>query len=112
MLKGTVQVKDGMLYTVISYEDENGKRKQKWEKTGLIVKGNKRRAEALLNERIEAFEMKTKNIDAEEQKQDIPFSQFMSNWLAMVRCSIEVTTYGSYQYFIEKRINPYFDNWV
>ena len=109
MLKGTVQNKNGMFYTVISYEDENGKRKQKWEKTGLAVKGNKRRAEAILNERIEAFEMKMNNIGDEEQKQDIPFSKFMSNWLAMVKCSIEITTFGSYQYFIEKRINPYFD---
>ena len=78
MLKGTVQNKNGMFYTVISYEDENGKRKQKWEKTGLAVKGNKRRAEELLRQRLEEFEMKMNNTGDEEQKPDIPFSKFMS----------------------------------
>jgi len=109
MLKGTVQNKNGMFYTVISYEDENGKRKQKREKTGLAIRGNKRRAEELLRQRLEEFELLQKQPPDEETKKEIAFSKFMSNWLTMVKCSIEITTFGSYQYFIEKRINPYFD---
>ena len=92
---------------VISYTDKDGKRKQKWQSTGLTAKGNKRKAQELLKERIDELEM---TLEREEtQIPDMPFSQFMSNWLTMIKPTVLITTYGSYQYFIEKRINPYFD---
>lgn len=107
MVKGSVQEKGGYLHTVISYTDKSGKRKQKWQSTGLAIKGNKRKAQELLKERIDELEM---TLEREEtQIPDMPFSQFMSNWLAMIKPTVLITTYGSYQYFIEKRINPYFD---
>ena len=107
MVKGSVQEKGGYLHTVISYTDNDGKRKQKWQSTGLTAKGNKRKAQELLKERIDELEM---TLEREEtQIPDMPFSQFMSNWLAMIKPTVLITTYGSYQYFIEKRINPYFD---
>lgn len=107
MVKGSVQEKCGYLHTVISYTDKDGKRKQKWQSTGLTAKGNKRKAQELLKERIDELEM---TLEREEtQIPDMPFSQFMSNWLAMIKPTVLITTYGSYQYFIEKRINPYFD---
>ena len=53
MLKGNVQEKRGYLHTVISYKDENGVRKKKWQSTGLTAKGNIRKAEAILKERME-----------------------------------------------------------
>ena len=107
MVKGSVQEKGGYLHTVISYTDNDGKRKQKWQSTGLTAKGNKRKAQELLKERIDELEM---TLEREEtQIPDMPFSQFMSNWLTMIKPTVLITTYGSYQYFIEKRINPYFD---
>lgn len=107
MVKGSVQEKGGYLHTVISYNDKDGKRKQKWQSTGLTAKGNKRKAQELLKERIDELEM---TLEREEtQIPDMPFSQFMSNWLTMIKPTVLITTYGSYQYFIEKRINPYFD---
>lgn len=107
MVKGSVQEKGGYLHTVISYTDKDGKRKQKWQSTGLTAKGNKRKAQELLKERIDELEMTLER--QETQMPDMPFSQFMSNWLAMIKPTVLITTYGSYQYFIEKRINPYFD---
>lgn len=107
MVKGSVQEKGGYWHTVISYTDKDGKRKQKWQTTGLVSKGNKRKAQELLKERIKEFEITLKQ--EAEQKPDMPLSEFMSGWLAMVKSTILITTYGSYQYFIEKRINPYFD---
>lgn len=81
MLKGNVQEKRGYLHTVISYKDENGVRK-KWQSTGLIAKGNIRKAEAILKERMEAFELELKQKKSDKSNEDILFSKFLSNWLS------------------------------
>ena len=47
---GSVQEKNGRFYFVINLYDANGKRKIKWISTGLTVRGNKRKAEAMLHE--------------------------------------------------------------
>ncbi len=107
MVKGSVQEKGGYLHTVISYTDEDGKRKQKWQSTGLSVKGNKRKAQDLLKERIAELEMKL--ADKAGDRPEIPFSHFLSNWLLMIKPTVLITTYASYQYYIDQRINPYFD---
>lgn len=44
------QEKNGRFYFVINLYDANGKRKIKWISTGLIVRGNKRKAESMLRE--------------------------------------------------------------
>ena len=41
MVAGHLQEKNGNFYIVLSYKDHTGKRKTKWQKTGLPVKGNK-----------------------------------------------------------------------
>ena len=45
MVSGTLALKNGYYYAVLSYRDAAGKRYQKWVSTGLPQKGNKRRAE-------------------------------------------------------------------
>ena len=47
-MTGSLQIKGGKYYAVISYKNETGKRKQKWIGANLTVKGNKRRAEDFL----------------------------------------------------------------
>lgn len=47
---GSVQEKNGRFYFVLNLYDANGKRKTKWISTGLTVRGNKRKAEAMLHE--------------------------------------------------------------
>jgi len=54
-MTGSLQEKNGKFYMVLNTQ-ENGKRKQKWIATGLPVKGNKRRAEQLLRETLQAYE--------------------------------------------------------
>ena len=51
MVAGHLQEKNDFYYIVLSYKDAAGKRKTKWEATGLSVKKNKKKAEALLLER-------------------------------------------------------------
>lgn len=46
MVAGHLREKSGYYYAVLNYTDALGKRKTKWIKTGLAVKGNKKKAEA------------------------------------------------------------------
>ena len=48
MIAGHLQEKNGLYYIVLSYKDESGKRHTPWFPTKLPVKGNKKRAEAML----------------------------------------------------------------
>ena len=50
MVAGHLQEKKGKYYIVLNLTDALGNRKPKWISTGLPVKGNKRRAEAMLQE--------------------------------------------------------------
>ena len=52
---GHLQEKKGYYYAVLSYKDENGRRKTKWVSTKLPVKGNKKKAEAILTELRRTF---------------------------------------------------------
>ena len=49
-IAGHLREKDGYYHIVLSYTDENGKRKTPSKSTKLPVKGNKKRAEAMLYE--------------------------------------------------------------
>ena len=109
MVNGTVQEKNGLLYTVISYYDKDGVRKQKWQTTGLDARGNLRKAKEILKERIDDMENELEYVLDPTKRPDIPFSRFLSDWLETVKSTILITTYSSYLYFVDKRINPYFD---
>ena len=50
MVAGHLQEKKGYYYIVLSYKDGEGKRKTKWLPTKLTVKGNKKRAERMLQD--------------------------------------------------------------
>lgn len=107
MVAGHLEEKYGTYYIVLSYKDSNGKRKIKWESTGLPVKRNKKKAEALLLERRMNFVPPVAASDLPWNNQ-ILFSDFMLKWLEMIKSSIQVTTYASYQGIIQSAIAPYF----
>ena len=50
MVAGHLQIKNEKYYMVLELRNEQGERKTKWIGTGLTAKGNKRRAEAMLEE--------------------------------------------------------------
>ena len=107
MVAGHLQEKHGIYYIVLSYKDSSGKRKTKCESTGLPVKKNKKKAESLLLDRRRTF------VPPQEQA-EIPlddcilFADFMIKWLEIVKSSIQITTYASYQTMIQGVIVPYF----
>lgn len=119
---GCLQKKNGIFHTVIYVSSEiEGKtvRKPIWRTTKLPVRGNQRKAEALLKERIAEIEFELAQqegkdnpcLPSAEKKStsDMLFSDFMRLWLESIRSTIQVTTYGSYEYIVCRRICPYFD---
>jgi integrase len=103
MVAGSLHEKKGYYYIVLSYKDASGKSKTKWISTKLPIKGNKKRAEGLLQEARQRFDAATVETD-----DMLSFHQFMENWLEMVKPSIELTTYSSYSNNIKRVISPYF----
>ena len=103
MVAGHLQEKKGYFYIVLSYSDISGKRKTKWIPTSLPVKGNKKKAEKLLMEARREFETECKPI-----QDDVLFSDFMLQWLEIVKPTIAITTYSSYSNMVKGIIAPYF----
>jgi len=109
MVAGRLQEKKGHYYIVLSYKDESGKHKTKWISTGLIIKGNKKKAESMLLEERKNFEIPVEVPD-EVEEEKITFAQYMKNWLAMIKPNVELTTYGGYSLIINNVIYPYFED--
>lgn len=115
MVAGHLREKRGYYHIVLSYTDENGVRKTPSKTTGLPVKGNKKRAEAMLMEARKEMEIQLqRRIEAKNKMfsgdpNDITFTTFMSEWLEMMEKNIDRTTFASYTFCIKSRINPYFD---
>lgn len=103
MVAGHLQEKKGYFYMVLSYADATGKRKTKWFPTGLTVKGNKKKAEKMLMETRKSFVPENKPLE-----NDILFSEFMLQWLEIVKPTIAITTYSSYSNMVKSVIVPYF----
>lgn len=103
MVAGHLQEKNGNFYIVLSYKDHTGKRKTKWQKTGLPVKGNKKKAEQMLMEARRSFIP-----ESAPDPDNILFADFMLQWLEIVKPNISITTYSSYSGTTTKIIAPYF----
>ena len=105
MVAGHLQEKRGYFYIVLNYKDSNGKRKSKWIATSLPVKGNKRKADELLQQARIEFKP-----EAEEPKPEVPaasvpvtaltgdvlFADFMLSWLDVIKRSVSPVTFSSY----------------
>ncbi|MCD8014442.1 MAG: hypothetical protein LUG99_14950 [Lachnospiraceae bacterium] len=83
-------------YMVLNFRSEDGKRKQKWISTGLEVRGNKRKAEAMLREELQKY----KN-DLYSSDRDILFSDYLQKWLEQQRSSVSQVTFEGYSLHIK-----------
>lgn len=104
MVSGTLALKNGYYYAVLSYQDAAGKRHQKWVSTGLPQKGNKRRAEQELIRIRSEFEIPRV---AGELSSNMLFADYLDQWLEVVRARIKPATFGSYQGMVKSTIGPY-----
>lgn len=102
MVSGHLSEKKGLYYAVINYKDKFGNRKTKWIATGLPVKENKKRAEAILNEERRNF------ASIDDVNYDGMFADYVGEWLEIVKNSIATVTYSSYSAMIKGVIAPYF----
>lgn len=100
---GSLQVKNGIYYAVLNLKDENGKRKQKWISTGLPIKGNKRRAEKSLRDKIQEWDNKIV-----EYYSSISVAEYFEKWLAEIKSEVRPNTYRNYKGNMENHIIPYF----
>ena len=103
MVAGHLQEKNGIYYMVLSFPGMDGKRKTKWISTKLPVKGNKKKAEQMLLETRQSFEPIEKQIEDKSL-----FSDYMLQWLEIIKPTIATTTYASYSVIVKKAIVPYF----
>ena len=102
-MTGSLQVKNGKYYMVLN-STENGKRKQKWISTGLTEKGNKRKAEQMLREKLTEEEKRNPVVCS-----DMTVADCVRRWLIRMQRRVDEVTYRSYQHTAETHILPYFD---
>ena len=126
---GSVQEKNGRFYFVLNLYDAKGKRKIKWISTGLTVRGNKRKAEAMLHEVLlrydETGKLPTGRGGAYEKvdtrtakpipapirsvsKSEMLFLDYLNEWIQIHKASIQTATFISYNQMIQGRITQYF----
>ena len=76
MVAGHLRKQNGYFQMILSYKDSTGKRRTKSISTGLPVKGNQKRAEAMLLETRKNFTPEDAMTDKE-----LPFDKFLDKWL-------------------------------
>ena len=88
---------------IIAAYDENGKPIKKWFSTHLPEKGNKRKAQMLLQE------LKTKygENNVVTNYSEMPFKDYCDYWLNSKKISVDIVTYEGYEIRIE-HIKKYF----
>ena len=103
MVAGHLRKQNGYFQMILSYKDGDGKRRTKSISTRLPIKGNQKRAEAMLLET-------RKNFNPEDAMTDknTPFHKFLEKWLKDNSKSIGVETFALYSYNIKMFIKPYF----
>lgn len=90
---------------MLSYYDKQNKRHVKYVPTGLPEKGNKRKAEAELARIRSEFEPPQ---EVGELASDMPFAEYLLEWLDIVKVRVKATTFSSYEAMIKSTIEPYF----
>ena len=106
MVAGHLQEKKGLFYIVLSYQDVDNNRKTKWIPTNLPVKGNKKRAEQMLWEAREKFKPP---VERGAMHSDMPFCEYLEEWLKIVKGSVRPATLASYASMVKFPIKPYFE---
>lgn len=99
---GSLYQKNGKWHMMINYYDESGKRKQKSKTTGLEIKGNKKKAQQMLDEYL------AQNDDSQTLLNDIYIADFLQEWFEGMEGQVRKNTYKNYRYTFNAHILPYF----
>jgi len=107
---GSLQAKGGVWYTVIQVTID-GAGKSKWESTRLPVKGNKMRAQSILNQRIIEYEAKYSSAkELVEAPKNAPLlSDYLEKWTRSQQPNVAYATNKSRLTMLNGRIRQFFD---
>lgn len=110
----SLQVKGGRFYIVTRVPDGTGKTHQKWFSTGLPVKGNKRRAQRMLDEKVIELQAEYERSYRQagwsvQDVADVPFVDVVDRWMARKRKTLAPYTVNGYMNIIS-RLRPYFQH--
>ena len=103
-ITGSVQKKNGTWYAVLNLRDANGKRKPKLISTGLSARGNKKKATAFLEQKINKFSENA----ADGGASDILLADYFERWLPKMEDKERPNTFRAYKSNMENHIIPYF----
>ena len=117
MIAGRLAKKNDYFYIVLSYSNNSGKRKEKWIKTGLKIRGNKAKADDMLLEYRSNFDVTTGKLKSEQKEpmkfepdpSDVLFGDYLLSWCEDIKSTVELSTYAGYKLNIERVIAPYFN---
>ncbi len=102
---GHLRAKRGIWQMVFSYLDKDGKRRQKSESTGLPEKGNKRRAQQMLDKRLKELAQQYEPFLDDGR---VLFLDFMRDWLDNVMAyKVKENTLEQYNLTFDRYISEY-----
>lgn len=102
---GSLRLKRGIWQMVFDYQDAAGQRRQKSESTKLPEKGNKRKAQKMLEDRLQELE---KQYETALEAEEIPFLNFMRTWLDDVMTfKVKANTLSQYNMIFNGYIAKY-----
>ena len=121
MIAGHLRIRNGIYQVILNYYDANGKRQTRSVSTKLKSDAkNKKQAEEMLmtlrinfsptkwNERLTLIENAVPTINPSTGEINTLFSDFILDWLEIIKYNISLSTYAGYSSAIKKRIVPYF----
>lgn len=103
MVAGHLREQNGIYQIILSWKDVDNKRKTKSISTGLSVKGNKKRAEAMLMKARAEFEPENAI-----EKADMLFTAFMEKWLKEKAPKMAPDLFAGHAYNVKSSIGPFF----
>lgn len=101
-MTASIHEKKGYLYIVLFYKGSDNEKKRKWVSTGLKERGNKKKAEALIDETIRKYNYLEENSDS------TLFVNCITDWLEEKKGTIRQSTWETYSVNVERHILPYF----
>lgn len=101
MVSGSLTIKKGYYYVVLTWVDGKEERHRKWIATGLPQKGNKRKAMEELTRLKNTFEPPKA---VQDLSSDMLFTDYLRQWLDIVNVRVKIATYSSYQDMTENVI--------
>ena len=104
---GSLFERNGRYTAVLNLYDKNGKRRQKSVALGIPVKGNKRKAQARLEELKKEYSAGIMEPETPQEESPL-FADFLWEWLKITAPTIERTTYQSYKGLIDARLDAFF----